>query len=154
MSVQGYVQRSPAMVYISVPLVAPESEVASAARMAQRLAHQQGKVPIYPPLFCYPYLTPEEMVKDLARVSKWWLRRVSRVWLMFPPSLGEDRRLDSGTFELLAALRRPHCAQRLPIQELHRHTEGLVPVALRDEEIENLLMENATAGLAHAGGVA
>jgi hypothetical protein len=140
------------MVYVMVPDVAPERDVVTAARVAQRLAFQKGLMPIYPPLYCFPFLAPEEMDKDLGRVAAWWLRRVSRMWVAFPGD-PEDWRLDPASFELLHANESPH-RQRLPVSILHQHSEGVVPVALRREDVDTLLMENATAGLSLAGGAA
>jgi hypothetical protein len=140
------------MVLIVVPDVAPERDVVQAARLAQRLAFLKGLMPIYPPLFCVPFLAPEEMAKDLPRVAAWWLRRAAKLWISFPGD-PEDWKLDPPTFELLHTNESPH-RQRLPISILHRHSEGYVPVAMRREDVDTLLMENATAGLSLAGGAA
>lgn len=150
---KGWVQRAPNLVFILVPEVASERDVVHAARVASRLAWQKGLMPIYPQLYCYPFMTPEELGRQLPKVSRWWLRRVSRAWIAFPGD-DEDWRLDSFTYELLSANQSPHRQTALPICALHRVGDSYLPIAMSSKEIDTLLIENATAGMAMAGGIA
>jgi hypothetical protein len=56
---KGWVQRMPKLVFVLVPETAPETDVVHRARIACRLAHNKGFVPIYPPLYYYPFLTQD-----------------------------------------------------------------------------------------------
>jgi hypothetical protein len=139
-------------VLILVPEVAPERDVIHSARVAARLAWQKGLMPMYPQLYCYPFMTPEEMDQQLPKVTRWWLRRVSKVWMAFPGD-PDNWRLDSFSYELLAVNRSPH-RQSLPICALHRAGDSWIPLAMSSDEIDTLLIENATAGMIMAGGIA
>ena len=148
---KGWVQRISNLVFVLVPDTAPEPDVIQRARVACRLAHGKKLIPIYPPLYYYPFLTQEEMSRQLARLSRKWLRRASRIWVFFPFDNEDTWRLDSFSHEILAANQGPHRQERLPVCLLHQVGESYVPVAMDRAEVNDLLMGNATAGLAGVG---
>jgi hypothetical protein len=144
---KGWVQRIQKMVFILVPNTASEKDVVNRARVACRVAYNKGLQPIYPPLFYYPFLTDEESTREMERNAQWWLRRVSKLWLLFPFDDEDTWRLDAFTYDVLIGNQGPHKQHRLPICQLHPHGESYLPVAMSREEVDTLLMVNATAGL-------
>ncbi len=148
---KGWVQRISKLVYVLVPDTTHEKHVVGRARAACRLAYTQGLHPIYPPLIYYPFLTQDEVSRELERNSQWWLRRVSKIWLAFPIDEEDTWRLDNFSHDVLTKNQGPYCKNRLPVHLLHPVGDSYLPVAMSRDDVDNLLMENATAGMSGMG---
>uniref|UniRef100_A0A6H1Z8U2 Uncharacterized protein n=1 Tax=viral metagenome TaxID=1070528 RepID=A0A6H1Z8U2_9ZZZZ len=88
-----------------------------AGKMACRVAAEQEFHPVCPPL-TYGVFLPEEAVTShkLRRITWYWYRHCSRLWLCFPP-IDAEPRLDPLTYEILSA----------------NETRGFVPKTSRDK---------------------
>lgn len=148
---KGWVQRIGKLVFVLVPDTTDERSVVARAQMTCRLAYTKGLHPIYPPLLYYPFLTPEEASREMEKNALWWLRRVSKIWLSFPLDEEESWRLDTFAHDVLTRNQGPYCRNRLPVQLLHPVNDSYLPVAMSRDDVDTLLMQNATAGLAGMG---
>lgn len=149
-----YPKRIPKMVFILVPDDSNkmDRQVIQAAQRACRAAHQMNLWPISPLLYCLSYMSVGEYSMELRELSKRWLRRCDRIWLMFPGT-NEDY-LDSLTYETLDSNQqlgtREYGKGRRPVYQLVETGEdkiGVVPVPLGRDSVRELLNVNLTAGL-------
>jgi hypothetical protein len=142
------------MVFILVPDDGSkvDKQVIQAAQRACRIAHQMDLWPISPSLYCLSYMSVGEYSMELRALSRRWLRRCDRIWIMFPGT-NEDY-LDSLTYETLDGNQqlgsREYGKGRRPVYQLVATGEdkiGMVPMAMSRDSVRELLNVNLTAGL-------
>jgi len=147
-------RRIPKMVFVLVPDDGSkvDRQVIQAAQRACRVAHQMDFWPVSPLLYGLGYLSPGEYSMELRDLSRRWLRRCDRIWLLFPDQDAAD--LDALTYEVLDGNQQlghsRYGVGRRPVYQLVStgdEKNGLVPMAVGRDGVRQLLNVNLTAGL-------
>lgn len=155
------------LVLILSPMVGEsQREVYLAAVSAARLAYQQRLRPLSPMLYCYPWMTPEEMARELQwersdpregtrpSVAQWCFQRAGRLWLVYPRRDsselygGISQDLDRFSFEALRMNQRGVDRRPVLLVSWERHEPQLVPLDRGD--VESLIRANLAIGLGGA----
>lgn len=149
----GWVQRVSTLAFVLIPRIYDSArEEERVASIACRVVHQNGLMPLYPPLFFRGFLTIEELEGAMKKLCNYWLARSSRLVIGCVDrkeaawGLPEDIELDPLTFWALRA--NQSSSRSRAVSFLHGSaSDSPCMVPLKAQQVDRLLMQNLRSGL-------
>lgn len=161
-------RRIPRSVLVLVPNSGDDRETGMTAIALCRSVYKQGMVPLSPLLYCAPFMTPEELIRELQweklvadqglipSIAQWWYKRSTRIWIAFPSRTEEELRSAGGVCQDLDrysfnALRdNEKCVDRRPVFLILWTSTNFKLERLTRDDVQALLRANLSLGLTGA----